>query len=479
MDKHDLIQKFGQGHLLINCTKMKLVQNAAKSPIVYEGKGSISLDKNQKIVFKFQADSVQNTDPTKILIDSFNGKSGILYSEDCYYTISATDDDGVLWEADRILPKVDWGDWQQLPSVAGEIWELSSITRNLQKNLNNQFEVHFFDGVKLPYNCCRPRTQAGTEPVFFAKATAAGYDFIIDKNESGFVVTATSPSPLFSHPETRVCEALQYILAKALCWRVFIKRTGCEEVFHLSSSFHRVEKTNLDPPVNVDCMEEAPWLLFAKYLEYLIKNSQGRFWHTSSERVYNVCQASGCNLDVWALVLCVSVEGLVGLATYQEKENDGSKKKELQKHVCQWMIDNNFPDNLMKRVNGILSQVNKTAAKAKLYWLAAQGCVDARHIKAWDSLRNKRAHAIPHDVDSYKTKDYQIIMDQINSATVLMYQLTFHLVGYQGKYSDYSLPNYPIAHYPSLTNVLHEEGEKPFSKKSMVAVLQSILNLFR
>ena len=46
------------------------------------------------------------------------------------------------------------------------------------------------------------------------------------------------------------------------------------------------------------------------------------------------------------------------------------------------------------------------------------------------------------------TTEFQQIFSLMNQVTVLLYQITFHLVGYEGKYTDYGQFGYPMKTYP-------------------------------
>ena len=76
--------------------------------------------------------------------------------------------------------------------------------------------------------------------------------------------------------------------------------------------------------------------------------------------------------------------------------------------------------------------------------LAEQNIISKSLIKNWRSLRNITAHG-----DSYKGNEVTHLLDNMFLCTNLYYQLIFHLIGYEGKYSwkeyaDNRIESYPL-----------------------------------
>ena len=84
----------------------------------------------------------------------------------------------------------------------------------------------------------------------------------------------------------------------------------------------------------------------------------------------------------------------------------------------------------------------------RMYLLIPTGHADAEHIRAWKKLRNKFVH--PRQIDLKKLNDNQLqeLVHMIHKVTVLMYHIVFYLIGYNGKFSDYSSLGFPERSYP-------------------------------
>jgi hypothetical protein len=101
-----------------------------------------------------------------------------------------------------------------------------------------------------------------------------------------------------------------------------------------------------------------------------------------------------------------------------------------------------------KRLEGLLGLLTLVRAQDRLRWLAEQGRAEPRHVAAWFTLRNRHVHPGEHDLRSIERAKFQRLFDLINHVTVLMYHAVFHLISYEGKYTDYASHNYPTKDYP-------------------------------
>jgi hypothetical protein len=86
-----------------------------------------------------------------------------------------------------------------------------------------------------------------------------------------------------------------------------------------------------------------------------------------------------------------------------------------------------------------------------LHALAATGNVEKDYIKAWTRLRHPHVHPTIKDLKKPDQVDYQKLIDRIHRVEVLLRQLTFYLIGYEGPYTDYGVHGdqaFPSKQYP-------------------------------
>jgi hypothetical protein len=186
-----------------------------------------------------------------------------------------------------------------------------------------------------------------------------------------------------------------------------------------------------------------PWRLFSLYLEHLCLYS-GSGWHPCVLHLHNAIEASANSLDAARLGLCVAVEGLAKLVPVAvDKEQSRAVKKLTQAMRCILLRSGLNATVLGQRAEGLLSQLHIPRLKDHLESLVQAGEMRPSMIKAWSDLRHGAAHAAAFDIDNAKPDDTDKLLVGINRVTTLMYEIIFHLIGYEEEYTDYSEPDWP------------------------------------
>ena len=75
------------------------------------------------------------------------------------------------------------------------------------------------------------------------------------------------------------------------------------------------------------------------------------------------------------------------------------------------------------------------------YSLAKRGIVGAELVDIWKRLRNRVAHGV---ADS----EFEELLYDCDTVGVLLYQLVFHAIGYEGPYSTFTRKGWGAAQYP-------------------------------
>jgi len=78
----------------------------------------------------------------------------------------------------------------------------------------------------------------------------------------------------------------------------------------------------------------------------------------------------------------------------------------------------------------------------KLYKLADDKLIEARLIKDWENLRHRMIHG-----ERIQTENLQEYLNKYYSTLTLFYQLIFLKIGYTGRYTDYSVSNWPLKEF--------------------------------
>ena len=116
--------------------------------------------------------------------------------------------------------------------------------------------------------------------------------------------------------------------------------------------------------------------------------------------------------------------------------NDGWGK--FRQAALAWIDEHpDFPEGIKKRAQGLIGGSADKNAKQILRELAEKDRVDRRYIAAWEKLRNGRVHQNLVDLRLPCAADYQELYKRLQQVGMLLHQLTFHLIGYEGPFTDY------------------------------------------
>jgi hypothetical protein len=435
MSIEESIEAFKNNRLEIDCVDMTLRQVNEDNPIVYRGKGTIRQTVDGKVSFKLFVNRTENNDKFVDLKRFFAAKSGEILPEDNYYSLSATAFDRTVWGAGRLLIHAAWPVDGE-PIVTGDLstvsteWEMSEPSHYLR--------LHFLEAADIP---CVVDTY---------KFSAGACDFEVRSEHYEFTIEATSKQALDAYFQTRIQEALRFLLAKSVTWRIMLRQDGLKRRLELASTTPRAAKTRLDPPIGAPSHShiEDSWRLFSNYLTYVIKNSRRFDWHVCSYHLHNACEASANSLDAWAVGLSVAVEGIASLIQVEKSNDELEELAKLQEYVLKHINLHESYGKYSSRLKGLLNMMMNVRVQDRLRRLEEQGYVGEGAIDAWSSLRNRHVHPDESELRSMEPEYLQRLFDRINKVTVLMYNVVFALIDYEGTYTDYGSRNYPTRNFP-------------------------------
>jgi hypothetical protein len=269
------------------------------------------------------------------------------------------------------------------------------------------------------------------------------------------MVEATSNIVLNEALPTRIQEAMRYITAKSLAYRLVTRNDTANHYVEIHSASSRAAKTNLQPPLATRGHPQYfadEWRLFSCYLQYVMRSTTHPYMNRCSYYLHNACEASAGSFDLFAVGVGVAVEGIADLIRSERSPEEKSRLKKLRQSVLAHIaLDRSF-QGLTDRVGGLLGMMFNVSVQERLSNLVKSGNVDATHVEAWKRLRHKHVHPKEIDLQRMTLGDYQEVLDLIHKVTVLMYHITFFLIGYKGQYIDYATSNWPVRNYPLSIN---------------------------
>lgn len=438
MNPNRIISDLKQRKLHIDFLEMSLVQNKSdEDPISYNGKGYIQQTEEDVLTFKLYANETLNTDFVADFKRLNKTKSGELYSDDSYYTLSGTSADGAAWKAENVLPNCDWAAHHPNPIVNGK---LSSIKCGELLSNPKSLAMHFFEKADLPVL------------IGEVKFAAAGYRFHVESGDDSFLVRGESDAPLPEYFVMRIEEALRFLLAQSVTPRAIIQPRGIE----LTSTTLKSPMVRLGPPISRGSAAflDKSWDLFGAYLAFVIRKTKVANWNACTGYLNIAHNSSANSLDAWAIGLGVAVEGLASLinieqdaAAKKKLKAERERVKKLAAFIVKQVSNRKRLSMFTERIQSLVAGLTSVRAIDRMKWLADHGGADPAHIGTWRKLRNRSVHPAKGELD-VASLDFQEMIDELHQVTVLLYHIVFHVIGYCGPYSDYGTRSFPVKDYP-------------------------------
>jgi hypothetical protein len=458
MNTAETIDAFRRAALDMDCKKMVLRQ-CAENGEVFEGPGYIRQTPEGVLTFKLYVTQRENVRPGANFGARLRGVAGKLYEPELYYDLTALAQDGTTWTAAGILPNFNW-DMSDADVIA--VGQMRSIVAELPRpsRPDHYLRLHFFDEYELPLHKMSPMEQHGSGYMVRDRAEFEAcqckFEVQVREGSGDTVIEATSDAPFPPSFEARIQEALQYLTGKSAFWRARAVSSGEKLCVELLSPWRRSSRTQLDPPISRASMDfhTHGWKLFGSYLAYVVEHTEGAHWNPVAYHLYNAIEASAGSIDAWAVGVSIAVEAVAQLIQLPTDEVEAARVSAFQNHMRK-LVDaqTNFEKDLLDRMRGLIGTLSQKRPQDVLYALAETGHIDKAYIEAWIDLRNRHVHPKPKDLKQPQGVDYQELFDRIRRTEVVLRQLTFYLIGYEGPYADYGTPGFPSKSCPAKPKV--------------------------
>ena len=443
LDIDETIDAFRRGALEFDCKRMVLGQHKEGGER-FEGQGYIRQSPDGTLEFKLYV-TQYDAKPLGHLEALLAVKAGKLHGEEMFYDLDATGRDGTRWTATRIMPKSHW-DMSDLSVLLDG--QMQSITAYLDMpQPRHCLRLHFFEEYAVPIHRMSETERHGERWMVRDRAEfeACGSQFEVRKRDGSgdTVVEVFSESAFPTAFNLRIQEALQYITGKTAIWRARVESEG--QGLHLElaspSLWQKSPRTQFNPPISPISIHfhEYGWRLFAKYLAYVVTKTEGTHWNPVAYHLYNACEATANSVDAWAVGVSVAVEAVASLVSVEGDKESAKQVVRLQDRLREWFEEQSDLHDLADRVRGHIDALSNRRTQDILYALAATGHVEEDYIKSWTYLRNRHVHPTLKDLKKPDQIDYQKLIDHIHRVEVLLRQLTFYLMGYEGPFTDYGV----------------------------------------
>ncbi len=444
------IENFRLGKVDLDCKQMVLSQNKEGGER-YEGKGYIRQADDGVLVYKLYITKVENATPYGHFAN-MSSQLSTLHDDEIYYNLAAETYDGTKVTATRIYSDVSWDVSVGVAEIA--VGKLQSLAAEIKfPQVHHCLELHFFEEHEVPLQEMSEAEEHGQKyfTLDTAKFEACGAEFTVKvrKGSGRTVFEATSGAAFHSSFHLRVQEALQYMTGKSATYRARVTCSPGLQALELVSPGPASSRPHFCPPIALATSEYRShgWRLFAAYLAYVLKNTQDIYWNPLAYHLYNARESSANSVDAWAIGISVALEAVASLVAPKPDPDNEEKIAAFQKLMFEHIATLSGYENVAQRMEGLINRLSDTRPQDILHTLAQDGFITKKYVAAWSQLRNRHVHPKIKDLNKPDLQQQKMI-DRIHRVHVLLAQLTFRLIGYEGPYTDYGVKGFPHETYP-------------------------------
>jgi hypothetical protein len=428
-----------------NVTITQLESRKERPLEVYSGTAQVNLDDKGQLRLQFLTQTNLSIDRVFPILEV---EPGDLIPKSMMFRFEGMETDGRKWICEEFIPNFSSGPGGA--SATGKFAALSSPQQVSFKREKSTSTVTSYFRVKpsfwaIPWaaipevNLKHPQYQIVKKGLSF---DGIGWRLALAADEAWFSSHAEcAPNQVSNGFADKVVRALEFWLGRHLEAIYEVLEDGDKRTTTLYSSRVR-QFENTYAPVSEhspDALNDSLRLL-TLFLNRLVKDAKSDWPPIVIYTRMATASMEGA-LDLMALVLGVSVEGLVRAEFPMTKRPVTDDMSNDIDALSKLVREGNFTADFKKRAPGAIGNLRSTGPRDVLLVLEGSNSLPAGSEKAWSNLRNKAAHPIATGTVSQPEIDQ--LYQECRSVLVLLYRLVFLVLQYQGSYADYSAKGWP------------------------------------
>ncbi len=451
---------------VIDCIEIKLTSNDLDSnthtPYCSSGFIMIGPDKGAEARLVFPRVAETPYDQSESIRRLLQHRPGKITPEGHFFRLEARDVRGNLWtnpaarvdsdESKETITLTVSCDYLrcELKCPNNEIWTDMVMLEELE------FPLNIVDGTKR-------MVRGRFSPRLFEFGSQGNADELGVSYDSGSARLGTRRfSELYAQPtnpsgqvpngfEERLLEAVRFVTA-TMFWPVMMETVNDGiRTLELSKARSAPGGGLVNPPLSPRGQDKDFYNLLGRYYRYASDVAVGDEFTSLSQKLGGLFTLKNVWIDTVALLVSVAVEAVLKENGFKNIGNaDPLTIKEVDK-VFSAIRATDADASIRARAISSMASMKSSRAIDKLYALVKAGALDdddkatgkVGDPKKWSGLRNTSAHGSLH-VDPKKLQE---LLDNIFGSITVLYKLVFMLIGYTGRYSDYSRPGWAIQEF--------------------------------
>jgi len=441
MTFEETIRLFSEGSLEIDFPSIVFTRMGGGSHEKLTGPGSLSQNRDGEIELKAHVAFSEPETMAVLLNHSMESEAGALVPDNGYHDVEATDVVAAAWDCGRVIVSSS----VSFPTASAVFQAKPRVLRrtNYLNSPKRRLRLYFFDQ--------RARDWKGLlGGPHELKINRLAFDLEIkEARNAQILVEATSGTDLPEAFERRLIEALQFVVGQSLHTAIVDDITSSVRTLSLYGSSSQIRRVPTFPPLEIHTSQYSVQhvKLLRCYLAYLFSSPDEGIWSPPSSFLSLLRSASEGSIDSWLIGICVTVEGLAGLIEYTPAPVTAELAK-FQEHVAKWIKDEGISESSAKRITGLIGQLGSARPIDRMMSLVPRKLLYEADIKTWSKARNSAVHTRRSNAADMERGKLQSRIDQLHDVYRLLYFIIFHVIGYDGKYTDYAEHHFPVRAYP-------------------------------
>ncbi len=438
---HDALLAIRQNRWVLDCVRMSLRRQSG-GPDRFVGGGAIRQTPHGGLEFVLYDTTAEVSLPEMMP----QVGTGEWLTAAAFWTLSATDLYGYVWEAEWV-DAASSTTYAQPGAIVQGSFDHVTVKTEKRRTKESGFLGFAPTTSRVPANQLTETVQTidGREAKSFETNL-----WKVDCGAAGSLLVTQLDDGINAHllhdgeelpPEigVRLEEGLTLVLATPVNWLVEQTSSGDLKTVTVNSRSRVTGEPRLGPPLvtrgieaRFDC-----GVLLARYLAHalarpLAENER----HPLAVSIAKVLRASGSTLEDESLALATEVESIVRSHFFDRGKSPCDFVKAIGdalKHLAQWA----GPNDVRRRIEGALNGMTGQNPRTALRTLATEGVISERHVDAWEAIR----HQATHGLRSSKTARETVAKNDVVYQLLLL--LVFHVLGYTGRFTDYTTKGWP------------------------------------
>ena len=434
----DLIKNVLALKLDINAISITLTQCVKDNPVVFRGAGKITQDSDGNLLLHMIH---VNTEDIPFPHFSFNVKDlppGTIVPDDYFFDMNAVDTYGFVWVAKRLdLDNHYFFDTNSIV-IKSHIYSLTRRQYRMEAKDTGWLEFVIPYSVALSCNKSEAYGNGGKRRSILC-ATISDAEVTVNNAEGKLIITATARKEIdMERLAHAILSGFSIIVGVQL--EPVLKQMGIDTIFSTEiKSLKKMSRAQLERP-----FESTAPFHYSKTVNFLDKYVSAfldaptrmtelyGYWH-------KVFMAHDASLELWALALTTSIEGVFKNHFSEMLKKEDSFEEKL-KDAREKLTETDIDQEVLQKLCGSLSNFNKKSIKAGLETYVADKPPYANWPSVWNDLRNKSTHADILDESVEKAQRY---WNQTFTCQAIFYHLIASAIGYDGNLIAYSMAGWP------------------------------------